>query len=625
MQLSNDQHRSNPWLALVEGATYLVVVGSFLTAYVGIYRAPPDVIHHHLYLVALILATPIIMRALLWKFAPPGHLRNGMLCMLTLAPITLLAAWSMVALAGLDAWGRLTTWPLIRTYIIQAPDLLRVLGIPPWIPATLTLGVASAVFLFVWRYFTPRDWTRIFAETGTRRGLATISAGAVLICAMQLHGLVSRGGTHPMEPLAQSLIATRSNFMQSHHVAGSSLLDGLESDARNSYKPVEASRHRNLVVIIGDALRSDHMSIYDYPRATTPNLLALSTRHETKIVRNARAACAESACGLMAFASSRPVYKLPSRPITLQEILRLNAYKAHFILGGDHTNFYGLDQMYGELDSFHDGSKQSLRYVNDDQLVIDALEDFPSAIPGQPTAFQFHLMSTHGLGSRDPEMSPFSPSSNYYAWPSKSPRRPPNAIEAQRGVNHYDNGVVRFDHTVATILEMLGNKGYLEDALVVITGDHGEMLGEHGYFAHQFSLHESVLSIPFVLIRFGYTGDEIRNNSIVGQIDMSPTILHELDLPIPDIWEGRPLQYPPIERELHIQQSWNFGIYHIDNSGNALKYWRDMKSGVESVTNPLTDPLGKTNLIESTPTYFLESWRKQSTAGMFTASKDGDR
>ena len=98
--------------------------------------------------------------------------------------------------------------------------------------------------------------------------------------------------------------------------------------------------------------------------------------------------------------------------------------------------------------------------------------------------------------------------------------------------NFYDNGVVRSDAVIAELLAQLKEKGYLQDALVVITADHGESLGEHGLYHHANSVREEVLRIPLVFIAYGSPlrlPPQVRD--FASQVDIAPTILKELGLP----------------------------------------------------------------------------------------------
>ena len=82
------------------------------------------------------------------------------------------------------------------------------------------------------------------------------------------------------------------------------------------------------------------------------------------------------------------------------------------ILGGDHTNFYGLRDLYGDVDSYIDGSDPSAKYSNSDRWVLAKSAELPER-SGKPTMIQFHLMSVHPLAQREPEFTKFLSATSY--------------------------------------------------------------------------------------------------------------------------------------------------------------------------------------------------------------------
>lgn len=442
--------------AVLELGLYLAVAGSFLWTYVGHFDAPLSVVFPHLRIIFSALLLPLGLRVLIGRFLPVTHISNGLVTMLMVVPMAALLLWYILVLVGLSSWGRVTTWELIRTYASQAPFLLDVLGISQWVPTLLIFAIVVATLGFVYLYVAPNDWTRVFVGRATSASGALIPLALMAMSVIHVASFLKGGGEHPAEPVALSLIPKKSYGLQSHNVEGSTVLDAREDRARHAYVSVGPARKRNLVLIVGDALRASHMSAYGYGRDTTPGLKALIARHDNAVVTNVRASCAESSCGLMALASSRPVTDIGAAPFTLQEVMRRAGYGVHFVLSGDHTHFYGLREMYGPVDSYYDGSSQRRRYMNDDRLVVDRLDQFPDAVLGKPVALQVHLMSAHGLGQRRPDCSPYQPSSNYYAWPGSSPKRPGSDQEAEYAVNYYDNGVRCLDDALVRTLSLLG-------------------------------------------------------------------------------------------------------------------------------------------------------------------------
>ena len=110
---------------------------------------------------------------------------------------------------------------------------------------------------------------------------------------------------------------------------------------------------------------------------------------------------------------------------------------------------------------------------------------------------QFHLMSAHILGKRHARWTRYEPSSNYVLPKQREDRKP------ERIRNFYDNGVTQADAMIHQLFQILGEKKYLDNSLVVITSDHGEALGEHGHDAHVNSVYQQVLRIPLIVISPG--------------------------------------------------------------------------------------------------------------------------
>jgi glucan phosphoethanolaminetransferase (alkaline phosphatase superfamily) len=365
-------------------------------------------------------------------------------------------------------------------------------------------------------------------------------------------------------------------------------LGEIEDRARSAYVANPNADRKNVILIVVDALRRDHMSLFGYARDTTPNLDRIARSVVVRKAALVHSSCADSSCGLLSLASSRFVHQFPSRPFTLTEVLKRNGYHVHMVLSGDHTNFYGLRKIYGAVDSYFDGSSSDSRYANDDQLVLDRLAGF-APWDGTPTMLQIHLMSVHVLGTRYKWSDKFEPASNYAAHADR--RVATSAGTSSEAVNYYDNGVVQADALIARTLDLLSDKGYLKNTLVVVTGDHGESLGEHGLYAHANSVYEQVLSIPVVFLSFGYRPTRpIDARPDASQVDIAPSILEELGIPAPATWVGVPMQDPRGPDFTYFQEKLDAGVFDLRDPAHLWKYFVNTRSGKEFAFDISADP-----------------------------------
>ncbi|MGH0028993.1 MAG: sulfatase [Myxococcota bacterium] len=78
----------------------------------------------------------------------------------------------------------------------------------------------------------------------------------------------------------------------------------------------------------------------------------------------------------------------------------------------------------------------------------------------------------------------------------------------------YDAELSYTDAVLGDLLDRLAAGGWLEDALVVVTSDHGEHLGEHGHLGHSFSLYDPTLRIPLVIRPPGGAGGKRRSDPV---------------------------------------------------------------------------------------------------------------
>jgi arylsulfatase A-like enzyme len=120
-----------------------------------------------------------------------------------------------------------------------------------------------------------------------------------------------------------------------------------------------------------------------------------------------------------------------------------------------------------------------------------------------------------------------------------------DALEAikRENIKRYIASIRYIDHEIGRLMEFLKETDLLEQTLIVITSDHGEILTEHGIFFDHHSLYDESIHVPLIFRYEGFPKGR-RINSLVQHIDIVPTIvemLGELDKFCLDGWSLLPL------------------------------------------------------------------------------------
>ena len=324
----------------------------------------------------------------------------------------------------------------------------------------------------------------------------------------------------------------------------------------------------HLVLISIDTLRADHLSCYGYERETSPNLDALAV---SSLLFEDVLACASSTApshmsmmtGVLPLVHGieNEVHhsQAPQAPL-LAELLRDQGYvTAAFTDGGHVSENEGFDRGFDHFDSRYEWFDKKLDRVQ--QWLSEADESEPTflfvhtygvhapylpgkghdlftspgylgVLNGRVETLQDHLSQAANDESRQDlarMMEDF--------WRDKKSL---NATDIQHLINLYDGAIHRVDAGVGRLLAMLDAEGWLDDAWVVVTSDHGEAFAEHGSFQHR-QVHQVELAVPLMIRPPGGLADSLRRSTPISQLDLPPTLLHLLGLPAPAHMQGQSL------------------------------------------------------------------------------------
>ncbi|MFP8874576.1 MAG: sulfatase-like hydrolase/transferase, partial [Myxococcota bacterium] len=109
----------------------------------------------------------------------------------------------------------------------------------------------------------------------------------------------------------------------------------------------------------------------------------------------------------------------------------------------------------------------------------------------------------------------------------------------------YDAGVRFVDAQLAVFFQRLRELGVYDDALIIVTSDHGESLYERGlYLGHSYTLYNEELAIP-LLVKLPGSKQRGRRNELVDHTDLMPLVLEVADVGVPkDLAGSNPLSRP---------------------------------------------------------------------------------
>ena len=119
----------------------------------------------------------------------------------------------------------------------------------------------------------------------------------------------------------------------------------------------------------------------------------------------------------------------------------------------------------------------------------------------------------------------------------------------------YDENVRFADHLVGRLVETFKAAGRYDDAMVVVTSDHGEGFFEHGRFLHTALLYEEFIRIPFIVKwPASQSGFAPEVEGAVSLVDLAPTLVDGVEIPDPiPAFQGRTLLPLAFENEAPVR------------------------------------------------------------------------
>jgi len=171
-----------------------------------------------------------------------------------------------------------------------------------------------------------------------------------------------------------------------------------------------------------------------------------------------------------------------------------------------------------------------------------------------PRGFAGRFTSAELLAAADPEVTARLTRGGGYAFMTGALQASAADWDVMRA--RYDEELLYADMLVVRLLDSLRRHGRYQDALIIITSDHGEHFGEHGLAYHGFGLDDGLLHVPLIVRWPGGRPARQRDDRLASLVDLPPTIAEITGATMPADLDGRSLWgtgegHPEVFAEFH--------------------------------------------------------------------------
>ncbi|MGP4041076.1 sulfatase family protein [Gracilibacillus sp. D59] len=427
-----------------------------------------------------------------------------------------------------------------------------------------------------------------------------------------------------------------------------------------------------IIYIDIDSMRPKHFGIHGYHRNTTPNMDKIAKQG----VRFNRAYCATSPCVPSRASFSSGLFGIHSGVVThwgpgcdyrytndkdrpmFTRLLRENDYKL-----ATFSSFADRHDAFWYMAGWNEVHTHTLKAGNENaDEVIDAVLPWLKQ-NGKDDNYFLHLQlwdphrnytipnKYQTLFQDDPapawpdqytieqHQNNYAPFSARMTFPysDKSPLetmpdRIGNTTDFKKFVDSYDGAIRYMDEQLGRLFDTLEELGVMDDTAIIISGDHGEAMGEHGIYGDHVCADEAVHNIPMIIKWPGLERTNVQFNELVYNVDLQATICEMLGIKVPRKWDGksfanllRRTSYTP--RDYLV---WDHGLYSVGRSVRTDDWllMRTYHPGVVPL-EPIElyqmkeDPFMINNLAEEHPEivekldHYLQEWYQEQVGQPF--------
>ncbi len=297
-------------------------------------------------------------------------------------------------------------------------------------------------------------------------------------------------------------------------------------------RPSRRSSPPNIFLITIDTLRADHVHCYGDEQIKTPALDGLAAdgiRFNQAFTPSpiTNTSHATILTGLLPSSHGVTDFAVPLAPthLTLAELLKAKGYNTAAFIGAvilDPKSLApGLDRGFDFYDNFPEHPRSKSRWGRAERRGMDVVQHAKNWLNAHPTGSRFiwvHLYDPH---------DPYEP--------------PPPYSEIYKD-HLYDGEIAYADSALGNFLGYLKKRGWYENSVIIVVGDHGEGLGEHREETHGIFLYDSTTHVPLILKLPHQNGSGKIIDAQVRTIDILPTALDLAGVEKPISLDGKSLK-----------------------------------------------------------------------------------
>lgn len=289
---------------------------------------------------------------------------------------------------------------------------------------------------------------------------------------------------------------------------------------RTAYKP-ENARPYNVIFIMADTLRADHLGFMGYSRNTSPNLDGMAAR--ALLFKRHYATSPSTAFSVASMLSGLyPPQIAWEKPKSAKDFVMAPANRlltdylsaAGWFCGAVtdawiNAHMVGLGEHFDSFKPLYPRKKWKTAAKNASPGAVTRAMQFIEARENRSPFFLFlHMEEPH-----EPYIAHGPPADGF----------------GEAAIDRYDSDIRWMDHWLGIFFSYLEGRGLMDNTVIVFTSDHGEEFGEHRKYFHNHQLFQESIHVPMFVRIPGMPGKEVSTES--SHVDILPTMLDVLGVP----------------------------------------------------------------------------------------------